>query len=129
MAVKKPKVDPIGKIAIQIYDLKCMEKGLDDEIKALEKQRHELEEKLHAEAIKAGLTKGGDGAVSWDIKEETVPNVKDKDAFYRHILDNEAMHLLQCRPAVLACREMWELGDQIPGLEKFAKFKVTVKGV
>lgn len=125
MAAKKSN---LGQIAEAILAVKMQEKALNSQLEILAKERYELEEKLRIAAEKEGLTKGGTGDSSWTINIETVPQVKERDLFYRYLLDNEALHLLQCRPAVKACREMWDNGEQIPGIEKFSKPKVTVKG-
>ncbi len=71
---------------------------------------------------KASLT--GFGTVS--RKEEVVPSVKDWDSFYKYIAENEAWYLMQRRPAANACREQWATGEEIPGVEPFTQFKLSV---
>lgn len=54
------------------------------------------------------------GSVSMQVVEE--PNVDDWEALYNHIKSTGDFSLLQRRPTATSMRELWKLGQQIPGV-------------
>lgn len=112
---------------IHAYNLEI--EGLNKKIKAIEKKVTDLEAELKLAAETQGLTAGKGTTSTFELKEETVPQASDWDDFYQFIHHNKYYHLLQKRPAVKACAELWELGKTIPGVNKFTSVKVKVKGV
>lgn len=116
-------------ISDEIQEIQIDVKDLNKEIEALEKKKAFLEKELEEEAEKQGLKSGSGAASSFKIEAETVPQGSNWDETYEFIHENKYYHLLQKRFAVTAIRELWELGKDIPGVNKFTKNKVTVKGV
>lgn len=127
MAAAKPRT--IGDVSDAILAIKGQENALEEQAKELKMKREILEKELAELAAKEGLTVGGGVNSKWTVEEVTVPNIEDADQFYAYIHKKKWYHLLQRRPAVKACQELWEKGMRIPGIEKFAKIRVTVKGV
>lgn len=119
----------LSELSDKIHTLKEEEKALRNEADALKTERAGYEAKLAEEAAKQGLKKGGGEASTFNIELETFPHVVDWDEFQKYIAENGWFHLLQRRPAIKAAQELWERGMQIPGVEKFTKIVVTVKGV
>ena len=73
---------------------------------------------------------GGKGTIaSFTIGEDVVPQVADWNKFYKFIYKNNYGHLLERRPSVTGCRELWDTKGPIPGVEKFTKRKVNLRGV
>jgi len=60
---------------------------------------------------------------------DLMPAVKDWGAYWEYAVANNAPEMFERRPGKLACRERWEAGEEIPGVEKFPVYKLTVKGV
>lgn len=60
---------------------------------------------------------------------EYVPAVKDWDAFYRHVLQTGDFSLLHKRVGTTACKERWDAGETVPGVEKYAVYKLSKSGV
>lgn len=54
-----------------------------------------------------------------------VPAVKDWDKYYAYILSTKDFSLLERRPGKAACRERWDDGISIPGVEKFPVYKLS----
>lgn len=54
-----------------------------------------------------------------------VPHVVDWTVFYNHILETGDFSFLERRPGKAACRERWEAGIQVPGVEKFPVYKLS----
>ena len=119
-----------------IGDLVDKLKAKKDEIDAnnaalavLKKAYDEIEEKLFA-ASDAQKTTGGRGEkASFTIGESVVPQVKDWDLFLKFIYKKKYGHLLERRPSVVACRELFDTVGTIPGAEKFTKRKLNLRSI
>lgn len=126
---KKAGKRTLGVIADAILENKLEVKRLNRVIEAHEAQIKTLEVELQAAAGKEELTSGGGTKSEWSIAPHTVPQVVNWDEVYAYIKENDYFHLLQRRPAVKACQEIWELGKVIPGVERFTINRVTIKEV
>lgn len=100
--------------------IKAREKELNESWRSLEL---ELLIRLDDQGMEKASTK--DGTAS--INEVVLPQVVDWDAFNQHILDNEALYLLQRRPAAAAYREHLESGDTIPGVEPYTQRSIGLR--
>lgn len=60
---------------------------------------------------------------------EYVPAVKDWDAVYKHILETGDFSLLHKRVGATACKERWDAGEEVPGIERFPVYKLSKTGV
>jgi len=61
------------------------------------------------------------------LGEAVYPQVDDWDAFHSWILENNYLHFLEKRAAVLAYREALGQGIAVPGVLPFTKRKITFK--
>jgi hypothetical protein len=116
----------INAVADDILKLRIKRKKLEAQAEEIKKQELEFEKELSELANEAKLTFGGNKKSKWAITPSIVPQAVDWDAFYDYIASKKYFHLLQRRPAVKACQELWGLGEAIPGIEKFTSMKVTV---
>lgn len=114
-------------IAADIHKINVERKALSSQDDDLKKRLAELAAELQLKAADAKLTKGGDTKFDWKIEPKTVPQVANWDDFYAYIGKKGYFHLLQKRPTVSGCAELWGLGEVIPGVEKFTSNVVTVK--
>lgn len=124
------KTRTVSEVAKAIAANKGKQDDLERQLKMLKEQRAELDLEFMtlAEAQGEDVTKvaiKGVGTVS--IEESVVPQAKDWDAFYKFIGRNKYYHLLERRPSVTGCRELWEMGKQVPGVEKFTKRSVKLR--
>lgn len=107
-------VDRLQELSVRLDDLEATRKAIQREYDALE--THLIETLPKSEL---------DGAVGKTavvrITRTVVPNAADWDAIYSHIKRNGAWELLQKRLSVTACRERWEAGKVIPGVEQFTR--------
>jgi 3-polyprenyl-4-hydroxybenzoate decarboxylase len=67
--------------------------------------------------------------VSIPVDPENVPAVTDWSAYWQYAKENNAPEMFERRPGKAACKERWEAGEIIPGVEKFPVYKLTIKGV
>jgi len=61
------------------------------------------------------------------LTESVYPQVENWDSFYQWILENQYLHFLEKRPAVLAYREALRQSISVPGVLPYTKRKVTFK--
>lgn len=125
MAAAKKRT--LGQISDEILVQQKEVKRLNELVDAAEAVKKALGEELMKAAALQNLEKGGGKTSGFTIKPQTVPQVENWDMFYAFIDENKYWHLLQRRPGVQACAELWEQGKQIPGVERFTQLKVTVK--
>lgn len=83
----------------------------------------ELLLRLDEQGMEKVSTANGTAAIS----ETVLPQVVDWDAFYQYMLDNDALYLLQKRPAAAAFREMQESGQAIAGVEPFIQRTIGLR--
>lgn len=118
----------VGTIADEALAVQAKIKKKELEIEDLKKLRDEKHEELRKAAEAQSLTSGGGKKSKFTITPETVPHISNWDEFCKYVGDNNYYHLLQRRPGTKACQELWSLGTQIPGIDKFTHHKVNVKG-
>lgn len=119
----------IGALADALHAIRERRVAAEQVVKAIEEEYRAAEAKL-IEAADAQNTSTGKGArASFSVNESIVPQVKDWDAFYKYIYKNKFAHLLERRPSVTGCRELFDTKGAIPGVEKFAKRRVNLRGV
>lgn len=101
--------------------IKAREKDLNERWRALEL---ELLIRLDEQGMEKASVKNVGTA---SINETVLPQVVDWDAFYAYILENDALFLLQRRPAAAAYRELLESGDTIPGVEPYTQRQIGLR--
>lgn len=118
----------VGIIADEVLAEQIKLKKAENKVKEHEEIIKKLKDELKLAAEKEDLTSGGGKKSSFSIEPQIVPHATNWDAFYEYIKENNYFHLLQRRPAVKACQELWSQDIAIPGIDKFTSNKVTVKG-
>lgn len=113
------KVDNIRALRDKRSELEAQIKELNEEITAAESEL--------IEAMDAEKCIGASGAkASAKIEEKVFPNIEDWDAFMRFIARNKYNHLVERRPSVSGCRELFESGRSIPGIVRYTKRAVRI---
>lgn len=100
--------------------IKAREKELNDEWRTLEL---EALIRLDDQGMDKASTKRG----TISIGENILPQVVDWDAFGEHIIQNDALYLLQRRPAAAAYRELLESGETVPGVEPYTQRSINLR--
>jgi hypothetical protein len=101
-------------------DLKAQIRDIEDEMEQIAKDfiQH-FEENECQRATFAGHTVY--------MNKSTVPSVKDWEAFWKYVVKQRADHLIEHRPSVTGCRELFETKGKIPGLEPFERTTIGVR--
>lgn len=76
-----------------------------------------------------GVVKSTGKSASASITEQVRPDVKDWDEFYKFIHKNKYWHLLERRPSVTGCRELFETKGKVPGVEPYVKRTINLRTV
>lgn len=111
----------IGEEIDALWELREEKKALlakaADVQKAYDEKERLLNDRLKAENV----TQAAGSRARVTASESVVPAVKDWDQFYKFIHRHKYYHLLERRPSVTGCRELFESKGQIPGVEPFTK--------
>lgn len=114
-----------------------------DALHALREDKRQLEELLKAKAQEIDLmenelielmdqqniSKSTGTKATVSITTITKPSVEDWDAFYAFIHRNKYYHLLERRPSVTGCRELFDTKGKIPGVVPFTQRKLNIRSV
>jgi chromosome segregation ATPase len=119
----------IGDLVDKLHDAREHKRALEEQVKAAEETYRQIEAELMELADEQGTLTGKGKAGAFSIVESVLPQVKDWDTFYKYIGKNKLYHLLERRPSVTGCRELFETKGAIPGVEKFTKRKINLRGV
>lgn len=100
-------------------------------LSAREKELNEEWRSLELEALirldEQGMDKASTKRGTISIGENILPQVVDWDAFGEHIIQNDALYLLQRRPAAAAYRELLEAGETVPGVEPYTQRQINLR--
>ena len=114
-----------------------------DALHALREEKRQLEELLKAKAQEIDLvendlieqmdqqniTKSTGSKATVSITTSVKPSVEDWDAFYAFIHKNKYYHLLERRPSVTGCRELFDTKGAVPGVVPFTQRKLNIRSV
>ena len=120
-------MNSIGAKIDALFALREKKRKHEEAIKELEHSmgalQQELIEQMSAENISA--SRGRKASVS--LTTSVVPNVEDWDDFYKFIRRKDWFHLLERRPSVTGCRELFERRGLIPGVVPFTKTTLNLR--
>lgn len=116
----------LGQLA-DAYQVTRAERLVADKIAANLKKDESIAEALLIEQMRIQeITAAGGSLLRVSIGEpDLVPTVKDWTAFYAHIQATGDFSLLERRPGKAACRERWDAGEQVPGVDQFPVYKLS----
>jgi hypothetical protein len=83
----------------------------------------ELLVRLDEQGMEKASTEDGTASISKTV----LPQVVDWDEFYKYMIENEALYLLQRRPAAAAFRELNDSGQKVPGVEPYTQRTIGLR--
>lgn len=116
-----------GELVDNMYALRTEKETLISQANKIAETIEKMEVEVLARMDKEGVTMTRGKNAQVILTESEVPKVADWDDFYKYILENEAVHLLQRRIAVPAARETIESGDEIAGVSIFTKRQISLR--
>lgn len=112
-----------------LHLLREEKRQLEELVAAKKAEMDVMELDLIDQMDREGISKSTGGMASVSISASTRPSVEDWDAFYAFIHKNKYYHLLERRPAVLGCRELFDTKGKIPGVVPFTQRKLNIRTV
>lgn len=119
--------DTLGSLTDQMFALREEKRKLEEGIKVLDEVYKQKEMQLIELLDEQGTDRGAGKSANCTIAESVVPQVTNWDDFYKFIQKNKYWHLLERRPSVTGCRELFETKGVIPGVEKFTKRRINLR--
>lgn len=110
----------------KLWELREQKRALTKQIEDIDAQCNELELALLDRLDAEGTTKASSSRATVTATESVVPRLTDWDLFTSYILKTKMFHLLERRPSVSGCRELFEKKGMIPGVEPFKKRKLRL---
>lgn len=119
----------LGTLIDKYHELREEKRKLEESVKPVTKAMEELQAQILAELENQGLPKATGHKASVSRAETVVANVKDWDAVYQFMVENEAFYLMEKRIANAAYRELMAMTEsgQIPGIEPFTKVTLNMR--
>jgi hypothetical protein len=115
------RIKPIGEEIDDLWKIREEIRALKDHAVRLQKDYDAAEFRLRERMEREALPKASGRFGNVTQTSSVVPTVKDWDAFYSFIKRHNYFHLLERRPSVSGCRELFEMKSTIPGVEPFTK--------
>lgn len=102
---------------------------LEEQATNIKKEADLLEAELMAQMQKEGVTKSSGTRATVSISETVQPSVEDWNVFHEYIRKTKSFHLLQRRPAALACRELFDTKGKIPGVVPVLERSLNLRSI
>ena len=106
----------LGALIDEMHAIRERKRAIDEQLKIIEREIGDKEVEILAMLKSEGLNKASGRKATVSVSELMRPQVEDWDQFYKYIRRHNLFHLLEKRPAVSGCREMFELKGKIPGV-------------
>ena len=119
----------IGTDIDALWKLREQKRNLESEIKLIEEKTNTLQEALITAMQAEGIGKSTGKKASVSITTAIKPNGVDWDMFYAYIHRMKYYHLLERRPSVTGCRELFETKGKVPGVEAFTKLTLNIRSI
>lgn len=112
-----------------LHALREEKRGLEELLKAKVQEIDLVENDLIEQMDQQNITKSTGSKATVSISVSVKPSVEDWDAFYAYIHKNKYYHLLERRPSVTGCRELFDHKGAIPGVVPFTQRKLNIRSV
>lgn len=120
-------MNTIGAKIDKLFSIREDKRELEERIKLLVAQADAMETELITQLDAEGVTKSTGKKATVSISESIKPSVENWDDFYKYIQRNKYWHLLERRPSVTGCRELFETKGKIPGVVPFTQRKLNLR--
>jgi hypothetical protein len=127
MAKAKSKPLDSGTLIDRLYKVRARRLALQKDVEDLKSEERLAEQEIYSLLDAQGLRKATGAIASFSWKEVPVPSVGDWSKLHDFIMKNDAFELLQKRVSVEACRERWDDGLEIPGVERIGKVEFSLR--
>lgn len=119
----------IGTLTDKLHKLREIKRKHEAAIKDLSEEMAQLETQIIALLDAEGVTKATGKTATVSVSEIMRPSVVNWDEFYAYIHRHKYYHLLERRPSVSGCQELFELKGQIPGVVPFTQRRLNLRAL
>jgi|LWDU01.1.fsa_nt_gi hypothetical protein len=125
---EQPQTAPtsLGKLIDKMYNLRNEKLIYVNKVKDLTNEMEELQSIILQRMEMEDMEMGSGSLATVRRSESIVPSVQSWDEFENYILKNDALYLLERRPASGSFRELNAQGITIPGVTPFTKIKISL---
>lgn len=124
MARKLPTT--LGACVDLYYSIRSSRLEVEKKVKEMKENEAALEEHIFQMFKKSDLDGAKGKAATAAITHSIVPHIEDHQKFFDYVLKTKEIDLMEKRASTAACRERWEAGVTIPGVEKFDRIGLSV---
>lgn len=110
-----------------LWAVRESKRRIEEQLTEIKKTIAEKEKLLLERMDREGLSKSTGSCATISVTENVKPSVVDWDAFYKFIARTKYYHLLERRPSVTGCRELFELKGKIPGVVPFSQRQINIR--
>lgn len=123
---EKLSSEELSLVALSMQQARDYRLDLEKQAAAVKKEESDCNEVLVAQlrAEKQAFIAGGKMYTLGQT--EYVPHVMDWDKFYEFIVESRDFTLLERRPGRSSCQSRWDQGEEVPGVEKYPVYKLSV---
>lgn len=125
--VERIKPTPLGKLIDDIWALREKKRALAAQVEELEAKIAEQEAVVIERMDNEHLDKSTGKMASVSVTETANGTISDFDKFWEFAKKNNYGHLFQRRVTDTACRELWEQGKKIPGVDRYIKRRLNIR--
>lgn len=119
----------VGAKIDSLHALREEKRLLEEQVKAKTQEIDLAENELIEQMDQQNITKSTGSKATVSITTSEKPSVEDWNAFYAFIGKNKYYHLLERRPSVTGCRELFDTKGKIPGVVPFTQRKLNIRSV
>jgi hypothetical protein len=116
-----------GSMIDRLHTLREERRLLEKKIEDINKDFSIIEGELMKQMRTEGLESAKGKFASASVTEVVKPSVEDWDKFYAYIKRHDYFHLLERRPSVTGCRELFETKGKIPGVLPITLPKISLR--
>jgi hypothetical protein len=118
-----------GALSDEYFKLREQKRAHEEAIKQISDGMAVIEAKLIESMDANGITKATGKNATVSISEQIRPNVQDWDQFYAYIHKHKYYHLLERRPSVSGCQELFETKGKVPGVVPFTARRINMRAL
>ena len=124
-----PLPESIGLCADLYKEVSALRLAMQKEVDAVKSRESEIKQHIIDNLSKSDDTGVAGKKYRAQIVTKTAATVSDWEKVWNFIRENDRTDLVQKRINDKAVKEIWEAGEQVPGVEKFNSVDVSVRKV
>ena len=124
--VGAPLPKSIGLCADLYSEVREIRLAMQKHVDTVKAREAEIQDHIIANLSKSDDTGAAGKKYRAQIVTKPVPTLRDWDAFTKYVVENQRFDLLHKRIADKPVKDIWEMGETVPGVEKFNTVSVSI---